>query len=126
MATPDSKKVFSTASIDPNFSLPPGVIDLEYRNIDEPRDSSTERSEDNGEVINVDYDSSSFQELNDWGNDTGTGTDSSGDILYPPDSITLVTQTVRITSDGRTVVDVVLEIDNSVAGVTYDVRLTKP
>ena len=124
MATPDSKKVFSTASIDPNFSLPPGVIDLEYRNIDEPRDSGTERSEDTGEVVNVEYDDMSGGETP--MGDTDAGDDASGDTLYPPDSITLISQTVRIGADGRAVVDVVLEIDNSVAGVTYDVRVTKP
>lgn len=124
MATPDSKKVFSTATIDPNFSLPPGVIDLEYRNLDEPGDSALTRDGDTGEVVNVDYDEVSYDEAGN--DDTGSGTDANGDTLYPPDSVTLVSQTVRITADGRTVVDVILEIDNSAAGIIYDVRLTKP
>jgi hypothetical protein len=124
MATPDSTKVFTTASIDPNFPLPPGVIDVEYRNIDEPYNSATERSAETGEVINVDYDEVSYGESST--DDADSGGTTTSDMLYPPDSVTLVSQTVRITSDGRTVVDVILEVDNAAAGVTYDVRLTKP
>jgi len=116
----------STKSIivDPNFSIPPNVVDLEYRNIDEPGDSATSRSEETGEVVNVDYDVVTYGETGgDASEEENTGT---VDTIFPPDSITVVSQTVRVGADGRTVVDVVLEIDSGIAGITYDVRLTKP
>jgi len=112
-------------TVDPNFSIPPNVVDLNYRNIDDPADSTTSRSADTGEVVNVTYDEVDYGEMGGdyytYGGDTG-----STDLLYPPDSVTVVSQTVRISADGRAVVDVVLEIDDTISGVTYDVRLTKP
>lgn len=122
MATIDSRKVYETVTLDPNFSLPPGVIDIGYKDIDEVGESRTDRSTETGEVVNVDYDEVSYGEVNgDAGSDTG-----GADKLFPPDAITLVSQQTRTTTDGRVVVDVILEVSDAIEGVTYDVRLTKP
>jgi len=46
--------------------------------------------------------------------------------LYPPGTVNIVSQTVRITSGGQYVVDVVVDVVDSVPGISsYDIRLTK-
>lgn len=124
MASVDSTKVYETVTIDPNFSLPPGVIDVGYKNIDEAGDSPTDRSTDTGEVINVDYDEVTYGE--DGGEGAEDDSPAAGDTLFAPDSVTLLSQQTRITTDGRVVVDVILEVPDTAPGITYDVRLTKP
>lgn len=63
------------------------------------------------------------------GGETPTEETSEGegtfDPLSPPGEITIVQQTVRVGSDGRSVVDVIIEIDDQYAGSTIDTRLTK-
>lgn len=111
-------------TVDPNLPLPPNVLDLQYKNVEEAADSPTARSSETGEIVNVDYDEVPSSTI---GTSDGVAVDAgTEDKLYPPDSVTVVSQTVRIASDGRAVVDVVLEIDSNIAGVTYDVRVTKP
>ena len=127
MATGDSKKFYRSVSVDPNFSRPPGVIDLEYRDIDDAGESSTntERSDETGNVISIDYDDAVIDGGYD-GTVPGDGTDTQITELYPPDYISFVSQITRIASDGRVVVDVVIDVPDAPAGLTYDVRLTKP
>jgi hypothetical protein len=54
--------------------------------------------------------------------DPGT-TDTPG-TLQTPQTITVVSQTVRITSDGTTVVDVVLGVQDVAGATNYEVRVT--
>lgn len=122
MATVDSSKVYETTQIDPNFSLPPGVIDVGYRDITEPGDNGTERSATTGEVVDVSYDEATSPSEYFYPEDSnGTSV-----LLFPPDTVTVLSQQTRITSDGKTVVDVVLELPDAGNGLTYDIRLTKP
>ena len=122
MSIVDASKVYDQVSVDPNFSLPPGVSDLGYTNPDDKTDSSLERSDETGEVISVDYDEWEIgeNEATDEGesNNPGSG-------LLPPDWVQVITQVMRQTSDGRYVVDVILEVED-IPGVTgYEVGLTK-
>lgn len=57
--------------------------------------------------------------------DTDAVTVSSPALLNPPTNISVFSQTVRFTSDGRAVVDVLLDIDDVPGALTYDVRVTK-
>lgn len=121
MATVDSSKVYDLVTVDPNFSLPPGVADLGYTNPDDNADSSLERSSQSGQVVTVEYDE--FQQGEDgegFGDQSGLG---SG--LLPPDYVNVVSQVMRQTTDGRYVVDVILDVED-VPGVTgFEVGLTK-
>lgn len=123
MATVDGSKVYDTVSVDPNFSLPPGVKDLSYNNPDDKTDPSLERSEATGEVIAFEYDEIWLGE-----SDESSGDDDSNNPsnqLLPPDYVTVVQQVMRQTSDGRYVVDVILDVED-IPGVTgYEVGLTK-
>lgn len=106
--------------IDPNFFLPPNVVDMRYVDIDEEGNSSTTRSEDTGEIISVNYDEVDYSEF-DSEPDTGTVPP----LLSPPDSVTLVSQQVRVTDDGRFVVDVILEVEDMPGVINFDVRTAK-
>jgi hypothetical protein len=44
------------------------------------------------------------------------------DILQPPESVTLVQEIIRISPDGKVVVDAVLEIGDVVGAVEYESR----
>lgn len=50
--------------------------------------------------------------------------DFSNDILDPPDSLVIVSQTVRTAPDGRQVVDVVVEVEDIPSALNYDIRVT--
>ena len=100
--------------IDPNFFLPPGVVDLRYVN---DQDTDGLYSDDDPEEVT----------------DPDTGEPTDGDInvgdvttaLAPPANITIVSQSVRPLSGGSYVVDVVIEVED-VPGVTnYETRLSK-
>ena len=90
-------------TIDPNFFLPPGVVDFNYKF----RDDGSAGSED--------------------GTTEGSGptvTDPAGE-LRPPDWMTVVSQTVHITPTGSFYVDVVIEIENVPGAVKFEARLAK-
>ena len=119
MTAVDNSKVYDLVTVDPNFSLPTGVADLGYTNPDDKADSSIERSNTTGQIINIDYDEAIVGE-GDFDGNVGVG---SG--LLPPDFVNVVSQVVRVTSDGRVSVDVILEVED-LPGVTgYEVGLTK-
>ena len=124
MTSGKSVTVAQPIEIDPNFFLPPNVVDMRYVNQEDANlDSATTRDSDTGEVVNYDYDDLSYSE------DAGDGTDPVGSapiVVAPPDAVTVVSQQVRQTADGKFVVDVILEVDDVPGAVNYDVRLTKP
>lgn len=100
--------------LDPNFFLPPGVVDLRYVN-DQDTDGLYP-DDDPTEAVDP---------------DTGENTDGDinvGDVntaLAPPANITIISQTVRPVSGGSYVVDVVIDVED-VPGVTnYETRLSK-
>lgn len=126
MTTSDkSVKHSQPIALDPNFFLPPNVVDMRYVDPDVESDSATTRA-DNGEVVNVDYDEVDFSELSSQPDDDGAGQGSAPFLIQPPDSLSVISQQVRVTSDGRFVVDVILEVEDIAGVVQYDVRVAKP
>lgn len=106
--------------IDPNFFLPPNVVDMRYVDLEEA-DSNTMRDSE-GEVVGASYDEVSNAEFE----AIPTGSQDSSETMLPtPDSVSLVSQEVRVTADGKIVVDVVLDVADISGAVNYEVRMTK-
>jgi len=123
MATVDGSKVYDTTTVDPNFFLPPGVADLGYNNPDDKTDPALERSETTGEVIAFEYDESALG--SDDGDSSGADSGDTSSGLRPPDYVTVISQVMRLTSDGRYVVDIILDVEDIPGATTYEVGLTK-
>jgi hypothetical protein len=100
--------------VDPRFFLPPNVIDLRYEDINEMSSDAPEQSGDI-DVLIVEGDVDITDDF------SGEGTDE--DRLLPPDYITLVSETVRVTSGG-TVVDVVIDVEDIANVSQFEVRKT--
>lgn len=98
--------------IDPRFFIPPNVTGVAYKG---PETMTSSAPVQNQQEVEVTVES-------------GTASEPSAiedeNRLLPPDSITIVSQTTRVTSGG-TVVDVVIDIDEVQRISQYDVRLTK-
>jgi hypothetical protein len=109
--------------IDPNFFLPPNVVDMRYINLEDAGDSATTRDDD-GDIVPVNYDNSDYYGSEEESAEAGTGAVSP--FISPPDTVVVVSQQARVTSDGRTVIDVTLDVQDVPGAVNYDVRLTKP
>jgi len=106
--------------IDPNFFLPPNVVEMSYVDIEDNGDNTTERSAETGNVVGMQYDDE-IVELDDLPVEAG----AASTVLSPPDGITVVSQNVRVTADGKYVVDVIIDVAD-VPGVSgYDRSLTK-
>src|SRR6476469_921478 len=95
----------NVVKIDPNFDLPRGVRDIEYSTPDKT-DSSLQRSDDTGVFYSVSYDEPDVVGPDSDFPQGGTNTGSLG--LRPPDYINVVSQVMRLTTDGRYVVDVII------------------
>ena len=123
MTSDKSVKRTPVRELDPNFFLPPNVVDMRYVNSEEQeQDSELVRSE-TGEVLQVSYDAADPSELGT--DDQETDLDPLTVLLPTPDSLTLVSQNVRVTADGKFVVDVVLDVADVTGAVNYEVRVTK-
>lgn len=124
MATVNGSKVFDVVTVDPNFNLPPGVVDLGYTNPDDKTDPSLERSSDTGEVVVFEYD-----ELGLGIDDTDLSAEGEANNLsnglMPPDYVSVISQVMRQTSDGRYVVDIILDVEDIPGATNYEVGLTK-
>lgn len=118
-------------TVDPRLFVPDGVIDLSVRSSEIDSDNPTPTA-DNGETSDDAADSSADTGTGDGGdavytpptNDTPA---ESGeiDMLPTPQTIEIVSQTIRIAPDGSSLVDVVIKVED-IPGVTnYDVRVTK-
>lgn len=104
--------------INPNFFLPPGVVDARYP--DELEDNTEEIDDvidsDDVLVIEADMVINEPQE-----------TDEDNDMtkLYPPDTVIVVSQQIRFDEAGSQVVDVILDIPDVDDSIQIDVRMTK-
>lgn len=106
--------------IDPNFFLPPGVVDARYPNEIEVTTDEISEVIDTDDVIDVD--DSSDVTLDE---PEETGEDNDPIVLYPPDTAIVVSQTIRFDGSGKQVVDVVLEVPDVDDSIQVDVRMTK-
>lgn len=120
MANSDDPRIYEVVTVDPNFSVPFGVRDLGYLNPDNQETEATERSDETGEVVSVEYDEMS--DPIDFDSSPAPGSEVG---IYPPDSVTVVSQILRQTNDGRYVVDVVIEVEDMPGVNQYEVGLTK-
>lgn len=120
-------------TLDPRLFIPDGVIDIGVKSSEIDPDLPTPNPDDT-----EDLDATS-------GNSTDTpGTGDGGEVVYTPptnndipteggdvdrlptpQTLVIVSQTIRIAPDGSSLVDVVVEVED-IPGVTnYDVRVTK-
>lgn len=118
-------------NLDPRLFVPDGVIDLGVKS-----------SEIDPDLPTPNVDDEDISEGSTPSTDTGSG--DGGDVVYQPptnsdipaesgttdmlptpQTITIISQTIRIAPDGSSLVDVVIEVED-IPGVTnYDVRVTK-
>ena len=103
-------------TVDPNFSLPPGVAGVEYTNPDDAGDVDFERDSVTGELVSEEFGQDDLVSLPDG------GMESTG---LAPDYINVVQQIMRQTSDGRYVVDIIVEVDDMPNVTSYEVGMTK-
>ena len=104
-------------ALDPNFFLPPNVVDLRYISSDDFNDVPSDESQEEDIV------------------DDGLTAEPEGDlspvdlggtsVLSPPANITVVSQTVRVLSGGGYVVDVVIDVEDVDNALYYETRLSK-
>ncbi|AXH66571.1 hypothetical protein SEA_SPILLED_65 [Streptomyces phage Spilled] len=106
--------------IDPNFFLPPGVVDARYPDEIEVDQEETTDVIDTDDVIDVDSDT-----LSEVDEPEETGEDNETSVLLPPDTVIVVSQTIRVGENGQQVVDVVLEVPDVDESIQIDVRMTK-
>lgn len=94
-------------TIDPNFLLPPGLIDVTQRDVEteELEYDGEEVTESNEEVVDAGY--------------------VDPDHLETTQTFLVVNETVRVLPDGSSVVDLIVELDD-IPGITnYEARVTK-
>ncbi|ASR76494.1 hypothetical protein SEA_TRIBUTE_60 [Streptomyces phage Tribute] len=104
--------------IDPNFFLPPGVVDARYPNEIEVTTDEITDVIDTDDILDADSDTNLDEPEE-------TGEDNDTVILYPPDTAIVVSQTIRFDGSGKQVVDVILEIPDVQDSIQVDVRMTK-
>ncbi len=108
--------------INPNFFLPPGVVDARYPNDEEVTtgdvDIISDITDTTDDIVNTDGDT-----VTDDPSDVGEVNDT--DKLYPPDTVIVVSQTIRFSETGQQVVDVILEVPDVQDSIQVDVRMTK-
>jgi hypothetical protein len=104
--------------IDPNFFLPPGVVDARYPNELEQNTEEISDVVDVDDVLVVESDMT-VNEPQETDEDSETGK------LYPPDTVIVVSQQVRFDEAGSQVVDVILEIPDVDDSIQIDVRMSK-
>ena len=52
--------------------------------------------------------------------------DYADDVLDTPSAFDIISQTVRTAPDGRQVVDIIIDVEEIVGALDYEVRVTKP
>lgn len=104
--------------INPNFFLPPGVVDARYPNEIEVTTEEVDDVVDADDVLDADSDVILDEPEE-------TGEDNDPVVLYPPDTVIVVSQEMRFDETGRQVVDVILEVPDTEDSIQIDVRMTK-
>lgn len=111
----------TNSQIDPNFFLPPNVVDLRYLNKDEGIDGEDKASDieytgeystelDSGPTVILYEEDTSPQALN---------------TLPIPTDVTIVSQNVRVLAGGGYVVDVVINVADMLGVDNFDVQVAK-
>lgn len=124
MSISKNTRIHDLVTVDPNFSIPPGVVDMGYSDPLSDETSQVERSAESGEIVAVTYDEVAPSE-EETGLDDSVKNDQPISYIPTPDYMTVVSQTTRQTSDGRYVVDVVLEVEDLPGVSGYEVGISK-
>lgn len=98
-------------TVDPNFFLPPNLAGIGYAGSEDGPDGSMDDQEISGEG-----DSGSVSTIDPL---------PTSPVLRPPDYANVVSQIMRQTSDGRYVVDVIIDVEDVPDVARYDVGVTK-
>lgn len=103
--------------IDPRFFLPPNVTGVTYKGQEQVSSDAPVQS---GTDVTVTVDFAS---------DDSVGEAPSGyedeERLLPPDTVVVISQTARVVPGGNTVVDIVIDVEDSPRVSQYEVRVTK-
>lgn len=103
--------------IDPNFPLPPGIVDARYPDEEEIDQNEIDQTTEDGDAVVSS--TIGFVEPEE------DPAENNPIILYPPDSLAVVSQTVRMGDNGQQVVDVVIEVLDVDSSIQIDVRMSK-
>lgn len=98
-----------TVEYDPNYYFPEEYVEMEAVDLGEEQ-----LPDDEADVDAFDSDDTSDLELD----------DTQVEVEVP--EIISIVQNIRTASDGRQVVDLVIEVEDNEDAVQYDVRVTKP
>jgi hypothetical protein len=104
--------------LNPQFFLPPDVIDMRsgYQDIIQEDNVTYDDA-----IIDADNQSQS-----DYGVDNGeSGTNESAESIPSPQWMNIIDQQVRISTDGKAIVDVTVEFEDISGSSEYDIRVTK-
>jgi hypothetical protein len=100
--------------LDPNLDLPPDLKNIKF--ISNP-DNNIEMGD---ATADIDIQSETLDD-----DDSLTDDEAMVDVLEPPGSFQIISQTIRTGLDGSQVVDVVVEVEDVPGAVSYNVRVSK-
>lgn len=121
MSQMENQRVYEIVTVNPNFDLPPDLINLRYENIEEDYDNVFAQRDSEVEAV-VEYEDFYGDESSD---EYGSEPDGTGAGIRPPDYISIVSQVARQTTDGRYVVDVIIDVEDLPNVLGYEVGITK-
>lgn len=109
--------------LNPVFFLPPDVVDVRVGD-------SYKLSEDDGVTYDDVVDSDGVLSDEDLAVESGSvdtvdEDGEGGEVLPTPQWMTIIEQQVRISTDGKAVIDVVIELEDVSGTTEYDIRVTK-
>lgn len=100
--------------LDPNFDMPPNVVDLEWRPVQENTDARDLGDIGESEIIVIEEQDDFVESI-----------PESGSTLLPPDSVTVIEYIPKMGLDGTVLVDVILEVDGAGGTSNYEAKLQK-
>lgn len=109
----------------PTFFVPSDVVDVRVQDISDPSEEDGVTYDDVIDAVDVIDGSTDDSGISDTPN-VSTDDDGEGvEVLPTPQWMSIVSQQVRISPDGKAVVDVVIELEDVTGATEYDVRITK-
>ena len=110
MSTTDIYREF-----DPNLDLPEDIKNTTVGTLSDVESDLPDNGDSDINVQDETYDD----------DDSDINQDEVGDLLDPPSSFTVISQTVRTGNDGTQVVDVVIDVEDIAEAIDYEYRITK-
>jgi hypothetical protein len=110
-----------TQEIDPRFFIPPFVTGIEYSKVEQPSSDTPVQDGAEPSVVVVE---GPFQGDSDTPDTEAEASAPAETRLLPPDYMTIISQTSRVTPGG-VVVDVVIDVEDVARVSQFEVRITK-